>query len=570
MTRLLCLVTVVVGVAAATGATQSRPGSQQPLRDTPARRQDAKPPASLIAGHVLAADTGKPVSRARVFVSAPELSEGRGQLTDDSGLFEFSGLPEGRYTLTVSKAGFVPLSYGQRRPLQPGMPIQLPEGQQIKGLDVRLPRGGVIGGHVFDERGDPAPGVRVRVLRFQYVQGERRMTPAGGSQTDDRGAFRVWGLNPGDYYLDAQAPLNSDIGEARDAESADARDAARLTYAPTYYPGVASPAEARPITLGLSQQALFADFTLQLVPAVRISGHVIAPDGRAASNADITLMPDVSIIGPAGGGFEVNYGASVGVAGTFQISNVPTGRYTLQARGNVGGVPQFASLPLVVADTNIDELTLAMANSANISGTLVFIPGRSQPPDPNEMFVSAPSTQPSIGQMLATPNREGKFMLVGVQAGLHLIRAGGQLRGWTLKSVSVGDRDVTDTPIALRSGSELSNVVLTFTDKMAEIVGTVATDQGVPVADYTVLAFATEPSLWYPQTRHIATARPDQNGTFAIRGLPAGSYYMNIVDPGEQGEWFDPAYLDQHRASATRVTVADGETKTQDFRLAAR
>ena len=86
------------------------------------------------------------------------------------------------------------------------MPIQLADGQQIKGLDVRLPRGGVIGGHVFDERGDPAPGVRVRVLRFQYVQGERRMAPAGASQTDDQGAFRVWGLNPGDYYLDAQAP----------------------------------------------------------------------------------------------------------------------------------------------------------------------------------------------------------------------------------------------------------------------------------------------------------------------------------------------------------------------------
>src|SRR5688500_13007497 len=112
-----------MAVAAVTGrhalAQQTqRPGPQQPSRDTPAQKQDETTPAGLIAGRVLAADTGRPVKRARVFVSASELPGGRGVLTDDTGRFQLAELPAGRYTLSVSKSGFVSLSYGQRRPLQ--------------------------------------------------------------------------------------------------------------------------------------------------------------------------------------------------------------------------------------------------------------------------------------------------------------------------------------------------------------------------------------------------------------------------------------------------------------------
>ena len=75
-------------------------------------------------------------------------------LTDDGGAFQIVDLPAGRYTVTVSKSGFVSLAYGQRRPLQPGTPVQLAEGQEIRNVDVRLPRGSVITGRVYDETGD--------------------------------------------------------------------------------------------------------------------------------------------------------------------------------------------------------------------------------------------------------------------------------------------------------------------------------------------------------------------------------------------------------------------------------
>src|SRR3954452_3738822 len=190
MIRALSIVSLLLALGMAAAAQQTpgqiaqppRPatGSQQPARDTPAQPQDAPPtPSGRMTRRVIASDNGRPVKRARVFVTAAELPDGgRGVLTDDQGVFDLAELPAGRYTLTVSKSGFVSLSYGQRRPLQAGTPLQLNDGQQLNGLEVRLPRGSVIAGRVFDESGDSMAGATVRVMMYQYAQGTRQLVAA--------------------------------------------------------------------------------------------------------------------------------------------------------------------------------------------------------------------------------------------------------------------------------------------------------------------------------------------------------------------------------------------------------
>ena len=77
------------------GAQASRPG-QQPARDTPAQQTaDAATPKARITGRVIAVDTGRPIRRARVFLSGTDVPGGRGSLTDDEGRFELTELPEG-------------------------------------------------------------------------------------------------------------------------------------------------------------------------------------------------------------------------------------------------------------------------------------------------------------------------------------------------------------------------------------------------------------------------------------------------------------------------------------------
>src|SRR3954469_17233798 len=531
MVRALSISTLLVALAVVVGAQQQpspRPG--QPARDTPAQAKDAPPPpGGRITGRVLAADTGRPVKRARVFASAAELQGGRGMLTDDSGVFDLTELPAGRYTLTVSKSGFVSLSYGQRRPLQAGTPLQLADGQQLKGIQFQLPRGSVIGGHVLDEDGDAMPGVMVRVMRYQYLQGERRLTPAGNAQTDDKGQYRVWGLMPGEYYVNALMRGGGNFGGpggfgglggfagrggrgggAPATFAAGAPEPEQQNYAPTYYPGVPSVNEAKAVTVGLSQEVLDVNFSMQLVRVARITGIVSNPDGTPVTAGTVNLMSENT----AGRGSQVgmNYGGRVDWDGTFTINNVPPGRYILRARAEDSDVPLFGTQPLSVNGADLAGLPVGLSTGATIAGSITFLGGGAKAPDPTQVRIAAPSTDSSdFGpQPNARVDKDGRFTLSGVSAGSHLIRTGGNARGWILKSVTVGGRDVTDTPFQLRSGETLPNVAVVFTDQQNEINGTVTDEQGTPAPDYTVLAFPVAAPLWRRLRGTILTGGPAQ------------------------------------------------------------
>jgi hypothetical protein len=66
------------------------------------------------------------------------------------------------------------------------------------------------------------------------------------------------------------------------------------------------------------------------------------------------------------------------------------------------------------------------------------------------------------------------------------------------------------------------------------------------------------------------TARPDQTGKYRLRGLPPGDNYVATVEPSQQGEWIEPAYLDEHRMGAARLVLSEGDVKTKDFKVSLR
>jgi Carboxypeptidase regulatory-like domain len=586
----ISLIGLLFGCALA--ARSAQPVQSPPVRDTPAQKNaPPPPPMGRLTGRVLAANNGRPIKRARAYVIAPELPEGRGTLTDDSGVFELTELPAGRYTLTVSKPGFISLSYGQRRPLQTGTPLQLGDGQQMAGIEFRLPRGSVLAGHVFDETGDAMPGVAIRVMRYQYAQGERQLLVVSAAQTDDQGAFRVWGLNPGDYYVSAVTSnfdfgpvgrggpgggfggrgIGGERGGTAGGRAADpsADDETVKAYAPTYYPGVGSIGEARPVRLAVGQELLGLDFNVLLVRAARVTGLVTNSDGTPTSTGQVNLMSE----GSSARGRDqpgADFGSRIEWDGRFAIANVPPGRYMLRVRGDDFETPQYAAQPLTVTSVDVSDADVLLYPSASINGTVSF--EGTPAPEPNQIRITAPWAENALvaGNPNARVEKDGTFTLAGVPAGLHWIRSGGNLRGWSLKSVIVDSHDVADTPIEVRSGEVLNNVNVVFTNRQTEINGTVTDDRGNPLTDFTVLAFPSDPSLWRPLARQIMTARADQSGKFQIRGLPSGAYYLATIDPAEQGEWFEPAFLDQQRLTAARVTLSDGDTKTHDFHISAR
>jgi hypothetical protein len=554
---------------------------------------------STISGRVLAADTGRPVKRARVSVTAAA-GGGRGgglATSDDQGRYVVTDLAAGTYSVRASKSGFVDALFGQRRPLQPGTPVQVADGQAAANVDLRLTRGGVITGRIVDEDGEPLARALVTVQRYQYVRGERQLTAESGGATDDRGQYRVFGLPPAEYYVSATASglaellggfqqLAIGLGALDNAGRGGGRGVVAGTiggalpqestgYAPTYYPGVVNAPEASKIKVGAGQEVAGIDFQILLVPLATVSGVVVG----AQDAANVLLVPD----GSGAGVVRVRdtFASRARADGAFSIRNVPPGRYKAVARsGGRGGEPRTGIQPVVVNGQPIEGLTLVLQPGVTLSGNFtVESSGTPAPTDYSVFRVEVPELDPLPGGGTGRGGpfggrgveKNGSFAIANLQPGLHYIRVTGGAQGqgqalWTVKAINVAGQDVADSAIELKPGENVENVTIILSDRTTEISGTVRDPRNAGTAAISVIAFSSDPSHWRPQSRRIQAVRTDQSGAFRLRNLPPGDYFLLATDDVEQGEWFDPAFLENARSAAQRISLSEGDKKTQDLR----
>ena len=148
-----------------------------------------------------------------VTLNGADLGQGRIAVTDEQGRFVFPDLPAGRYTLSGTRPAYVTSYYGARQSWRgPSSTITLAEGQQLS-VAMRMLHGAVVTGTLFDSLGRPQPNARVMAVRFRMNAGERVVQTAGGvpAITDDRGAYRVYGLSPGEYAVTASVQGNADV-----------------------------------------------------------------------------------------------------------------------------------------------------------------------------------------------------------------------------------------------------------------------------------------------------------------------------------------------------------------------
>jgi len=499
----------------------------------------------------------------------------RSAQTDDQGRYEIREMPAGKYTVVASKTGFVDVTFGQRRPLRPGTPLDIADGQEIRGVSFSLPRGSVVTGTIVDEDAEPLARANVTVMRYQYQGGQRQLVPAGSDQTDDRGMYRVYGLPPGDYYVSAVSRmLMRPVDRLMQALDAAAEEMT-LGYAPTFYPGVTTPPEAARVSVALGQEMGGVDFQLQLVPMARVSGMVLDADGGPLGGGNVMLVSDYADSVARG---QILTGR-VGGAGAFAIDNVPPGRYLLWARSGGGGrgrgmaVDQpanFAVHTLSVSGIDLEDLVIALSAGATVSGSVAFDSSTAEPPgDLTRFRITMPALDPIPfgGNQISRADAEGAFVLTGVPPGRRAIRVQNAPAPWSLKSVMLDGRDVTDEPIEVRPGQTISLMQVVLTDRVATLAGRATTDRDEPAYGYTVLLFSTDATTWRPQSRTIMATQPDQTGAYQFRGMPPGAYFLVAVDDVEQGEWFDSGFLDEMRPGAIRVTISDGATGAQDLKV---
>lgn len=557
-----------LGVAVTAAMLVTAPLAAQPAgQRTPPRMiqpgQQAPKGTAVLRGAVVAADTGAPIRRAQVRASAPGAQDTRTTLTDEQGRFELRELAGGRYTIVASKGGFVTLQYGQRRPSEPGTPVDLAAGQTLEKLVVGLPRGSVITGRIADEFGEPLTGAQVRVLRYGYAAGARRLLPAGQSdRTDDQGTFRVFGLPPGDYVV--SATLNEDRAVFRQRLGDD--DTPATGYAPTYFPGTTNAADAQRVTVGLGQEVSGIGFGLSLMPLAKVSGRVVGTAGMEVGGL-VMAMPD-DMVRQA---MSQPRGAAVNADGTFELNGLAPGRYTLVAGGRGRRNPEEPTgrTPITVSGVDLSGVTIALAPPAVVRGVVQTDTGA----------VGLRSSQVRVSFTPAQPSGPGAFRTPGgaVADDFTFTLAGitepGYVRvspppGWHLKAIQRDGQDLTDTPIALEPGAQLAGVRVILTQTAATVSGSVRDDRGNAVLDTTVVLFPDDERQWTYQSRFIRTARPDTSGRFEIAGLPGSDGYRVVAVQGlEDGQAADPQFLATLRDRAERLALAEGETKSLDLRL---
>jgi hypothetical protein len=478
--------------------------------------------------------------------------------TDDGGRFEARNLFTGNWTITVSKNGYITTPYGQRRSSDEGKPIALKAGQDVV-VAMALQRAGAIAGRVFDEFGEPLLGARIQAMRPRLVRGTRQLVPVGASDTtDDTGSFRVFGLAPGTYYVNAMLR-----GSAPDTDLAP-----NTLGAMTYYPGAADVGDAQGIVLRAGEELSVA-FQTAPVRSVRISGVVLGANGTPAADADVHLMRlDATRVGTTLG----NFGRS-DPEGSFTIIDVPPGPYLLfasrmgapvarQEQLDINRAFEEVASPVNVGTDDVAGITLGMTYGTTLHGTVVAEAGTTLPSPLRVEITAASATVPSrnsiVIQIARTTGQPTTFDMPGVFGPVTL---GVNLPdGLMLTAIEANGADVTDRPIELRGNAP--DVRIMLSTRVTEISGVVTSDRQ-PLANVSVVVFPEDRGKWTFPSRYVTFADTDGQGRFAIRRLPSGErYFAAIVDYLEDGDQFDQELLERLRDRGTAFTLGEGERKT--------
>lgn len=445
----------------------------------------------LILGQIVEAGSSRPIAGALVTLNL-RASRPIRALADGQGRFVFRDLPKGSYGLTATKPGHVDGAYGRLRPSGPTLSLDLADGERASGVSIAVWRYAAIAGFVQDELGEPVVNTAVRVLRRQIVGGQWRFMPGAQDQTDDRGAYRIGTLEPGEYAVAVAMASGSGLplemmmgaeldrmvsvsavrvaavggGEASiflDGGSGDAlgvdENGRPITYPTQFFSGAGSAVRATLVKLGSGEERGSVDFQLKPVRAFKITGSVSGPEGPLG-NLAVTLVPaEAEQLASA---FDTRT-AFANATGMFAFNAVPPGQYVLRAtrtpRMAFGGETMvFQQAGATVATT--------IGRAGGPGGT---------PPLP---------TEPTL---------------------------------WTEVPITVSTSDVVDLPLMLRPGLRVTGIV--------QFDGAAARPEGDRL---TSLGVILEPADVRPGV-NSARGRVETSGQFATMGVPPGRYFVRAM-----------------------------------------
>jgi hypothetical protein len=546
---------------------------------------------ATVSGVVSASQTRKPIGGARVNLVSIQGRAVHQAMTDENGYFAFSRIAPGAYTLSVSKPGFVPASYGEVRP-GTGLgarAIDLVAGQTF---EARLPmsRGAVLTGRILDEEGEPAIRTAVHALRRDRQSG--RAQPTGLDITDDLGRYRIYGLAPGEYVVAAtrtteplptRAYQPSTLMRTSPSSGAamEAGDDVRRGYAPVYFPGVVDANLTKPIEIAADEIRDGLDFHLQIVPLTQVEGQVVGASEHSRTHVSLVSASEARhwSIAPAS--------VAVHPDGYFRLTNIPPGNYHLIAssisipEGNgtfpVGLAPQprqWGMVTVAVTGSPMADVIVGLQAGVTVTGSLAFV-GRTLGPSVEQTSRARVSVVPASGaggagelaqQVSGIVEADGSFTIRGVAPGAYRL-VGRVDGGWHLRSALIDGQDTLDFPFVISAGAAPKSALITFADSPTTLTGEVANHQGEAVSSGILVLYSADRRHWTHGSRRVMFTQPSTAGRFMFRDIPPGEYRLGLASDAAA---IPPNadLLEKLDAEAQTIAVVDGEIRDYRIRVA--
>jgi len=475
--------------------------------------------------------------------------------TDGDGRFFLSNVPPGRYQIVPYAPAFV--VQGMTESYPPGRPLMLLAGDEVKDIDFRIERGGVITGRITGADGNPIVAEAVQVTPVEQngrpQQQVRNVYDQRDQMTDDRGVYRIYGLQPGRYRVS--------VGQSGEGTGAVSFGRRRI-FQRTYYPDVTEPAQARVIELKAGDEAENVDITLgKPIKTFKASGRfVIAETGELVPNLAYgygTFDAAGRRIGMFGSGQTSN------ARGEFQTEGLAPGRYAIL---NMPGqeISEFYTEPISfeIVDADVTGLVVKVKRGASISG-VVQIEGVSDRALAARLlsqvriygWVEArDKTSPPFSQRPTPTGPDGGFRMPGLRPGkLRLGYMGDNIKGLSLSRVELNSANVANG-IDIAEGAQITGVRMVLTYGTGVITGQTSFLNGTPQPGSRVIAQARRPGEQTPGS-FGRTVEVDARGFFRIEGLPPGEYeiFVRVFGAGRM-QRSEPLTVSLADSAETRVT----------------
>jgi len=489
-----------------------------------------------IGGRVVHMGTSEPLEEIQLTFTS-QAGEVRRIRTDSEGRFELSNVAPDRYTITL-------LGEGYAQPKQDGGPgvLTLAPRQEIRDALFKMVRTGTISGRISDANGNPMVGISVEAVRWTYrvdAQGTPTFASSGSFQTNDRGEYRVYWLEPGEYYIRSWKFMVQLNGPAE-------------LNGQTFYPGTLNPNEAKPVVLAQGSEASGIDFTMRPASVLRVSGKILPPPLGNERLSIIAVRRGTNAIGDANGSLLTNLQRNTG-QGDFEVLGLRAGFYDLYAlivdeqnRTRVGR----AAINLETA--NLTGLTIPVVPPAEVRGTIAFDIG-STPVRMDALKLTlrlreaAPTPKPAVVDIASG---SGAFKIANVPAGSYDVEMAAGLPATAYVADVLQDgKSIHDSGLLVASPTPEPIKVVLGT-RGGSIEGVVQQASPIPFTAVELVPARRQNSGLYKATT------TDGAGHFVFKGVPPGDYKLFAWQEIREGAWRNADTVSAFEAHGTPVHLA--------------